>query len=446
MTALSPSRSIFRDTEVAKLTPLAQWHLLESAFGTVRAEPAAAMVPAIGAIATYVVLGQPWCLVWAAATLAGIGIARSTAAWFKTRVPDDSAAVWARRYTAALWCQAALVGAGGAGVALRGDGACCLLVALPVGFTLLRQAASASMAGAARGEIMVLAGPLCIGCLVVGSKLAIVTGGLFAMQAAAALALAGNAVARAQKAACRDAHQSDVPEASQTTLAPSVASFQRLLGRDQLTGLPNRHSFMHVLAQETARAVRAETTLSVLLVAWDGYDAFETANQQDVVDATLARIARRLRTMLRRRGDIIANLGGGRFAIVLASTDAFGATTVSRNLQNALRTPDPRDDASDDLRNITLSIGAATYCGKGALPDGQLFQFAEEALVNARRHGGSTIQRYDAMTATWHAAKAPTPAPNPAVKRAPVLAEGSDGGSATTVGMERPATGLAPPG
>jgi len=431
--APKPHRQFFP----AELAPLAQWHLLESGFAALRAEGPAAIVPAVGAIASYALVGRAWCLLWAAATLVGVWVGRRMAARFDMRASDESSAVWARHYTAALWTKAALVGAGGVGIAVGGAQPSCLLAALPIGFALLQQAASATLRGTVRGEIMLLAAPLGVGCLMAGSKLAIITGGLFALQALAALALAGDAVARAQTAARRETNRVEVPAASRMALAPSVESFQRLLGRDQVTGLHNRHSFMHVLAQESARAFRAETQLSVLLVAWDGYDAFETANGPRVVDATVARIAKRLCTKLRRPGDIIANLGGGRFAIVLAFTDAFGAATVARNLQDSVRTPELTEGGIDDVPVAALSIGAATYCGKGVLPDGQLFQFAEEALVTARKNGGSTIHRYDPMAAARRSMQAVLHVQEPATAHAPARARDLSDGDAGGGELER---------
>jgi diguanylate cyclase (GGDEF)-like protein len=440
-----PSRGVASSAELSDLAPLAQWRLLDSAFGMVRGEGAAAFVPAAGAIATYALLGQAWCLIWAAATLAGSGLGRHFAAGFDARASGDSIAVWSNRYAAALWFKAALAGAGGIGIGWGGGRGACVLVAVPIGFTLLRAAMSARLTRVIRGEIVLLAGPLGIGCLLAGSKLALVTGGLFAVQAVAAYTLAGDAVARARAAARGDVNGVALPTAGPAVLPPSAESFQRLLGRDQLTGLPNRHSLMHLVAQETSRAVRAETQLSVLLVAWDGYDMFEAAHEPQMLDATVARIAKRLRTKLRRRSDIIANVGGGRFAVVLAFTDAFGATTVAGNLQEAARTPDLAEGGSDALPNVTLSIGVATYCGKGMMPGDQLFQFAEEALVNARKNGGGRIQRYDPVAATLRAAKFAAGPPNPAIRHAPVLAHGGSDDRTNGTDMERPVIASEPP-
>jgi diguanylate cyclase (GGDEF)-like protein len=188
--------------------------------------------------------------------------------------------------------------------------------------------------------------------------------------------------------------------AGHTALPKAAADFQKLLGRDQTTGLPNRHSFMHLLAQESARAFRAETALSLLLVAWDEHGTTASRLEAAAMDARIAGIARRLRGTLHRQQDILASLGGGRFAVVLPFTDAFGAKTVAENLQAALRAPVLDADGSEAGASVAISVGAATYCGKGLLPETQLLHFAEEALCAARNTGGDRISRYDPMVDT----------------------------------------------
>jgi diguanylate cyclase (GGDEF)-like protein len=157
---------------------------------------------------------------------------------------------------------------------------------------------------------------------------------------------------------------------------------------------------MHLLSQESTRAYRAETALSLLLIAWDDFDEAATGLAQAAIDAQIAAIAGRLRGSLHRQQDLLASLGGGRFAAVLPFTDAFGAKTVAENLQAALRTPVLDAAYQDNAVTAAISIGAATYCGKGLLPETQLLQFAEEALAAARKTGGDKITRYDPMVAT----------------------------------------------
>jgi diguanylate cyclase (GGDEF)-like protein len=393
-------RRLFDIAVLPDLPPMAQWHLLEAAFANLRAPGLAAFLPAAAGLVGYVVLGRVWYLGWALATLAGIVVAKRVAGAFDLRSSGVPAASWARTAAATAWGQAACAGVGGFGAALDSNPATCLIVVWPLYNAMAQSCAAAPLARIARGQVVLLATPLVAVCLLSGTPLFSVIGGLFVLHALASLALADGAVARAETLATAESRRAEMPISGAISLPPAAESFQKLLGRDQTTGLPNRHSFMHLLGQESLRAFRAETHLSVLLVAWDGFDAFEATHPQHVVDEALSQISKRLRTRLRRPADILASLGGGRFGVVLAFTDAFGAATVARNLQEALGTPELGEESGADLPRVPLSIGAATYCGKGLLPDGQLFEFAEEALANARKAGGNSIRRYDPTSTT----------------------------------------------
>jgi diguanylate cyclase (GGDEF)-like protein len=204
-----------------------------------------------------------------------------------------------------------------------------------------------------------------------------------------------------------------------------LADFKRTMVRDEVTGLPNRAQFIHILAQESETAARTGTELSVLVVDWPGYRFTTTPGLRD---RRLAGIAARIGEALNRKHDAIARIGEGRLAVVLPFTDAPGADRVGRKIQDAaqeaLLTEPPRahavpafeDEApsrnfgrglSDDddevadgdkigWQDANVSIGLSSYCGKGPLTDDALLKAAEQAASFASMNGGNQIVRCDA--------------------------------------------------
>ena len=394
-----------RQTAVGRLfdplphaAPLAQWRMLESAFATLAVPPPAAYAPLAGGLALFATTGQAWCLAWALAVLTGMAVCRRVAAAFDMRTAESTARTWAARHAACVWLQAALLGAGGAGAVATGNADAAMLMALPLAFSASRHGAGAVLPGPARLQALLLLGPLAAASLVVGTPPFLALAALAAVLAAMAAALADTGAESVRAAAEAQAALQQEPVKEHVPLSPAAADFQKLMGRDQATGLPNKHSFMHLLGQETARAYRAETALSLLLVACDDFEDAAATMPREALDARMSSIARRLRGRLQRQQDIITSLGGGRFGVILPFTDAFGAKTVAENLQAALRTPTLEADGSD--ASAAISIGAATYCGKGLLPEAQLLHYAEEALSAARKTGGDRITRYDPMIDT----------------------------------------------
>jgi diguanylate cyclase (GGDEF)-like protein len=395
-----PSRLAQVFAPLPRVAALAQWRLLESAFAPLRTPPVAIYAPMAGGLAAFSLTQQGWCLAWVLIALGAMVVCQRVAQAFHERTSEHPPTHWARNYASCVYGQAAVLGAGGAFAVSGGDPAVALLVGLPLSFAAARHGASAVLVGPARGQALLLLAPMAISAMILGSPLFWALAATAALQAAMAAALADSSATRAQEAAEAQAALAHEPLAGHTALPKAAADFQKLLGRDQITGLPNRHSFMHLLAQESARAFRAETALSLLLISWDDYDGTAVAARNDTMNLRIAGMARRLRGTLHRQQDILASLGGGRFAAVLPFTDAFGAKTVAENLQAALRAPVLDEHGNDAAAPAAISIGAATYCGKGLLPETQLLQFAEEALAAARKTGGDRISRYDPMVST----------------------------------------------
>jgi diguanylate cyclase (GGDEF)-like protein len=373
----------------------AQWRLLEAAF---RAPSAAGLVqwlPACAGLLAFAASRQAWCMAWALAVLAAAILVRRQAAAFEMRAIGASPAVWASRRANALWAQAAILGAGGGLAQAAGGPTVGLLAAVPLCFVAGANAAHAVLAGAARGQLWLLLAPLAAGGLFAPQPAGLAVALMAAMTLAGGLKLAASTAATAGLAP--DARAAHIDSGGEPLAAHD---FQRLLGRCQITGLPNQHCFAEMLAQESIRAGRAGTKLSLLLLQWDEFERLAASAPQAVVNARLADLARCLGGELRRSADVIANLGGGRFALLLPFTDALGASTVAHNLQVAVRGPGPKEAGEPQAPCEAVSIGAATYCGKGTLPADQLMRFAEEALSAARRTGGDRVNRYDPTAAT----------------------------------------------
>ena len=222
------------------------------------------------------------------------------------------------------------------------------------------------------------------------------------------------------------------PGSTATKAAAAPTDFQRALGRDQLTGLPNRPCFSFLLAGQAALAAQFETELSILVLDWAGYGS--AGADREARDQRFAALASRLRGALQRKHDVLGSLGDGRLAAMLVFTDAAGADRVARNLQRAAgdilstdaasptphhpmdsATPvkifgqfstagdadlvlaeraEPADmDAALDIG--ILNIGLATYCGKGRLDHDALLRAAEQAAVFASLNGGDHISRFE---------------------------------------------------
>jgi diguanylate cyclase (GGDEF)-like protein len=224
---------------------------------------------------------------------------------------------------------------------------------------------------------------------------------------------------RLTQRAAAPAPAQDMPDA-----ALQLAEFKRTMVRDEVTGLPSRSQFIHILSRESEMASTTGTELSVLVVDWPGY---RFTSGQGLRDRRLSGIAAHIGEALNRKHDVISRIGEGRLAVVLPFTDAAGADRVAHKIQDAAQAallseppPAPSVTALDDEAparrfgrgsgegadaeaegekiawgDAAVSIGLSSYNGKGKLTETALLQAAEQAASFASMNGSNQIVRCD---------------------------------------------------
>lgn len=312
--------------DVETLPPPAQWAVLEAAYENIGASSVGNIVPLLLILALPLVTGAMWPLAWFIAVLAAMAGGRFATRRFKQIATGAPVAFHARRYTVAAAVQMAVLGAGGIGAAWNSHVEFCVLVALPIGFAMMNVCATARMAWAAALQVTLLGVPIVAACVFLsvrghGSPPFASFACMLSVWAAGAGLLAREVAARHHRFALAvlEGGRTAKPAGARPDITASE-TFQRLHGRDQVTGLLNGYSFAHMLAQEAERAAIAELPVSLLLLDWDGYESFSARRSSQETSAKLIDIAQRVRATLHRQSDKVARLGDGRFGIVLAST------------------------------------------------------------------------------------------------------------------------------
>ncbi len=161
----------------------------------------------------------------------------------------------------------------------------------------------------------------------------------------------------------------------------------RLARRDPLTGVPNRRAFDDEVVREVARALRARTPLSALLLDVDRFKEVNDAHGHPAGDAVLAAVAARAGAAL-RAGDLLARVGGEEFGILLPGADLAAAVEAAERIRARIA-GEPLGARGRALA-ITVSIGCAVL-----LPgeeDGRgLLARADAKLYEAKRAGRDRV-------------------------------------------------------
>ena len=126
---------------------------------------------------------------------------------------------------------------------------------------------------------------------------------------------------------------------------------------DELTDLANRRLFADRLQHAINIAHRTKLSVSLLYLDLDRFKFVNDSMGHAVGDKVLKETAKRIVSTL-RDSDIAARLGGDEFTVLLADTDAVGATPVAEKILKKLREPYIFDEMEFTLG---ASIGIAVY-------------------------------------------------------------------------------------
>jgi diguanylate cyclase (GGDEF)-like protein len=171
------------------------------------------------------------------------------------------------------------------------------------------------------------------------------------------------------------------------------SKLERQAATDGLTGIPNRHSFDCILAQEWTRHERAEVPLSIALIDADFFKAFNDEYGHLAGDECLRTVARSIKASIRRPSDFCARFGGEEFVVVLPNTDEAGALRVAEMIRTRVRSiaiPHPRSTVDSF---VTVSIGLATVVPTSGRSRQDFLHDVDMALYRAKEAGRDrTIQ------------------------------------------------------
>jgi diguanylate cyclase (GGDEF)-like protein len=166
-------------------------------------------------------------------------------------------------------------------------------------------------------------------------------------------------------------------------LARSQEQAQSLLGRDPLSGLPNRLLFAERLDEELNRVGRTGGGLGVIFLDLDRFKDVNDTYGHQAGDELIKLAARRLEDLLRTT-DTLSRFGGDEFAIIqTALRSRQDAEVLARRILDSLTHP-------FEINGTPVTVGASI--GIALAPDNgtnreDLMRLADTALYQAKSEG-----------------------------------------------------------
>ena len=176
-----------------------------------------------------------------------------------------------------------------------------------------------------------------------------------------------------------------------------MAEFNELMGRDPLTGLPNRLFLSQRFEEEIGRTQRYDHPLSVIFIDIDNFKEYNDKFghlQGDIALKTVGQIL----TQNVRKGDIVIRYGGEEFCAILPETPLEGAVVRAENLVDRMgRTRikeyvGPIDKSnveyikSKGYDQLTISVGVANFPSTTTEPI-FLINDADQAMYTSKKTG-----------------------------------------------------------
>jgi diguanylate cyclase (GGDEF)-like protein len=163
---------------------------------------------------------------------------------------------------------------------------------------------------------------------------------------------------------------------------------EKLAAADPLTGVANRREFLRRMVGEMARSIRANASLSLLLIDLDHFKKINDNYSHHVGDEVLLEFARLVEGLL-RPGDLLGRIGGEEFTVLLTDSDLEQAKQTAERLRQAV---EHHEFVIDDYRiRITISIGVAQFHPPNDT-DSELLHNADMLLYRAKQRGRNRVE------------------------------------------------------
>jgi diguanylate cyclase (GGDEF)-like protein len=157
---------------------------------------------------------------------------------------------------------------------------------------------------------------------------------------------------------------------------------------DGLTELYNHRYFQEQMILNAETAKRYNSEFSLILIDIDFFKKFNDNYGHQAGDAVLKQVAQLLKKNVRST-DIVCRYGGEEMAIILSNTNNEEAVTTAQKICELVAQKPFR--LSNDLeKNVTISLGVATYPKNGTTPQ-EMIKYSDKCLYKAKKDGRNRV-------------------------------------------------------
>lgn len=157
---------------------------------------------------------------------------------------------------------------------------------------------------------------------------------------------------------------------------------------DELTGVYNRRYMESQLVSKLGEAQRYHHPFSYMILDIDHFKRVNDDMGHPFGDLVLHEVATLMRGLIRKE-DVLTRYGGEEFALLLPHTDRTGASVLGERVRAAVA--EKSFGKEEKRRQVTISIGVATYPLDSAVKGADLVVCADERLYRAKAEGRNRV-------------------------------------------------------
>jgi len=155
---------------------------------------------------------------------------------------------------------------------------------------------------------------------------------------------------------------------------------------DEKTGLFNFRHFKQAINEEMKRAERYNRHLGLVMIDIDHFKHYNDTNGHPMGDLLLKELATLLKESVRET-DMVARFGGEEFIILLPETSKEQSFKLAENLRLRIKNHVFPLEEKQPGKDLTVSIGVASYPSKTIVSPDTLLEKADQALYKAKKGG-----------------------------------------------------------
>ncbi|MBT2152076.1 sensor domain-containing diguanylate cyclase [Pseudoalteromonas tetraodonis] len=178
---------------------------------------------------------------------------------------------------------------------------------------------------------------------------------------------------------------------TQQQLINANIKLNKLANTDALTNIANRRFFDTSLKSEIKRSARQHQPISLIMCDIDFFKRYNDNYGHHKGDEALKHVARALKSLCKREGDIAARYGGEEFAIILPATNIEQCHKFALLIEQKIKALNITHEFSPIAPYITLSFGCFCSYPNADTHTESLIKSADIALYKAKKAGRNQI-------------------------------------------------------